>query len=211
MSRRPASADRAAAVVGDHQQSCGAQDPFDLPRRLVSGATWWKRVRTRCTTNARRMRLTAPPTRGWHDPLRCWRPRSLPSPSSNGFYLGPLFVHAYGLAYVAAVIAAIAIVSRCWQARGGDPALVREVAMWGFPAGIVGGRLYFLVTTPSQAPHAWWGPLAIWRGGLGIWGGRGGWHACGAVGVAPQAGGYSGVHGCGGSGAAGCAGDRPGR
>jgi len=95
----------------------------------------------------------------------------IPSPPSNGLHVGPLFFHAYGLAYVAAVIAAIAIVSRRWRARGGDPALVREVAIWGFPAGIVGGRLYFLATTPSQAPHAWWGPFAIWRGGLGIWGG----------------------------------------
>ena len=98
-------------------------------------------------------------------------PSFLPSPSSNGFYLGPVFVHAYGLAYVAAVIAAIAVVGRRWQARGGDPALVREVALWGFPAGIIGGRLYFLATTPSQAPPTWWGPFAIWRGGLGIWGG----------------------------------------
>jgi prolipoprotein diacylglyceryl transferase len=70
-----------------------------------------------------------------------------------------------------AVGAAIAIVSRRWEARAGDRAIVREVALWGFPAGIVGGRLYFLATTPSQAPHTWWGPFAIWKGGLGIWGG----------------------------------------
>jgi prolipoprotein diacylglyceryl transferase len=95
----------------------------------------------------------------------------IPSPSSNGFYVGPLFVHAYGLAYVVGVMAAITIVGRRWQSRGGDRALVREVALWGFPAGIVGGRLYFLATTPSQAPHTWWGPFAIWQGGLGIWGG----------------------------------------
>ena len=43
--------------------------------------------------------------------------------------------------------------------------------MWGFPAGLLGGRIYFLITTPSQIPPHWWGPLAIWQGGLGIWGG----------------------------------------
>jgi len=43
--------------------------------------------------------------------------------------------------------------------------------MWGFPAGIIGGRIYFLLTTWDQAPHTWWGPVAVWRGGLGIWGG----------------------------------------
>ena len=43
--------------------------------------------------------------------------------------------------------------------------------MWGFPAGLVGGRIYFDITTPSQVPDHWWGVFAIWQGGLGIWGG----------------------------------------
>jgi len=43
--------------------------------------------------------------------------------------------------------------------------------VWGFPAGLIGGRIYFLITTPSQIPPHWWGPFAIWKGGLGIWGG----------------------------------------
>jgi prolipoprotein diacylglyceryl transferase len=95
----------------------------------------------------------------------------IPSPSHNGFYIGPLFVHAYGLAYVFAVMAAIVVSRRRWRAAGGDPDLVYEVAMWGFPAGLIGGRIYFLITTPSQVPPHWWGPFAIWKGGLGIWGG----------------------------------------
>src|ERR1700730_11567653 len=95
----------------------------------------------------------------------------IPSPSSNGLHVGPLFVHAYGLAYVFAVAAAIAVTTRRWEARGGDPALVREVAIWGFPAGLIGGRLYFLATSWDQVPKHWWGPFAIWSGGLGIWGG----------------------------------------
>ncbi|MFL5841112.1 MAG: prolipoprotein diacylglyceryl transferase [Thermoleophilaceae bacterium] len=95
----------------------------------------------------------------------------LPSPSSNGFHVGPLFVHAYGLAYVLAVLAAVAIVQRRWAARGGDPELAGEVALVGFPLGIIGGRLYFLATSWDEVPHHWWGPFAIWQGGLGIWGG----------------------------------------
>jgi prolipoprotein diacylglyceryl transferase len=98
-------------------------------------------------------------------------PALIPSPSHNGFWLGPLFVHAYGICYLVGVLAAIAITSRRWQWQGGDRGLVREVALWGFPAGIIGGRLYFLATSWDQAPHTWWGPLAVWRGGLGIWGG----------------------------------------
>jgi prolipoprotein diacylglyceryl transferase len=95
----------------------------------------------------------------------------IPSPPSNGFYLGPLFFHAYGLAYVVAVIAAVAITIRRWEARGGSRELVYEVAMWGFPAGVIGGRLYFLATSWSEVPPHWWGPFAVWKGGLGIWGG----------------------------------------
>jgi len=73
--------------------------------------------------------------------------------------------------YIVAVLAAIAITRRRWEDQGGDRQLVYEVALWGFPAGIIGGRVYFLVTSWDQAPHTWWGPFAVWQGGLGIWGG----------------------------------------
>ena len=97
----------------------------------------------------------------------------IPSPSSSGFSIGPLYFHAYGICYVFAVAAAIYISRRRWAKRGGDPDIVYAVAWWGFPAGLVGGRIYFDLTTPSQMPHQWWGPFAIWDGGLGIWGGIG--------------------------------------
>ena len=47
----------------------------------------------------------------------------IPSPSHNGFYIGPLFIHAYGLAYVVAVTAAIVVSRRRWAKAGGDPDL----------------------------------------------------------------------------------------
>ena len=98
-------------------------------------------------------------------------PSFIPSPSRNGFYIGPLFIHAYGLAYVFAVAAAIFITRWRWRRMGGNPDLCYEAAAWGFPAGLIGGRIYFLITTPSQIPPHWWGAFAIWKGGLGIWGG----------------------------------------
>jgi prolipoprotein diacylglyceryl transferase len=98
-------------------------------------------------------------------------PAFIPSPSENGFHIGPLFVHAYGLAYVFAVLAAITVTVRRWEARGGERQLVYDVALWGFPAGVIGGRLYFLATSWNEVPPHWWGPFAIWKGGLGIWGG----------------------------------------
>src|SRR4051794_12760081 len=70
--------------------------------------------------------------------------------------------------YAIAVIAAVMICKRRYK---GDPALVDEVALWGFPAGLIGGRLYHLITSWDEVPHTWWGPFAVWKGGLGIWGG----------------------------------------
>jgi prolipoprotein diacylglyceryl transferase len=72
---------------------------------------------------------------------------------------------------VLAVLAAVAITVRRWVAHGGRRDLVYEVALWGFPAGIIGGRLYFLATSWNEIPPHWWGPVAVWKGGLGIWGG----------------------------------------
>ncbi|MCW3020110.1 MAG: Prolipoprotein diacylglyceryl transferase [Solirubrobacterales bacterium] len=95
----------------------------------------------------------------------------IPSPPNNGFYLGPLFVHFYGLAYVFAVLAAVMVTVRRWEAVGGSRQLVYDVALWGFPAGVIGGRLYFIATSWNEVPPHWWGPFAVWDGGLGIWGG----------------------------------------
>src|SRR3954447_12152049 len=95
----------------------------------------------------------------------------LPSPSSNGFHVGPLLFRAYGICYVFAVLAAVVITGRRCAKHGGDPALAQECALYGFPAGLIGGRIYFLLTSWNEGPDAWWGPFAIWKGGLGIWGG----------------------------------------
>lgn len=96
---------------------------------------------------------------------------SIPSPPSKGFGLGPLEIRYYGLCYVAAVIAAVAITGRRWQAAGGSRELVEDIALWGFPAGLIGARLYFVVTSWSEVPDAWWGAFAVWEGGLGLPGG----------------------------------------
>jgi prolipoprotein diacylglyceryl transferase len=97
----------------------------------------------------------------------------IPSPSVNGIHIGPLDIHFYGLMYVVAITLAIVITRRRWRAVGGDADLVGDVALWAVPAGIIGGRIYFDITTPFdiRPAHVWWGPLAVWNGGLGVWGG----------------------------------------
>jgi prolipoprotein diacylglyceryl transferase len=96
----------------------------------------------------------------------------IPSPPVSGFHIGPAFIHFYGLMYVVGIALAIYITRRRLAAAGGDPALVYDVATWGVPAGIIGARIYFDITTPFDiTPHTWWGPFAVWNGGLGIPGG----------------------------------------
>jgi prolipoprotein diacylglyceryl transferase len=109
-------------------------------------------------------------------------PLSLPSPAQGIWYLGPLPLRAYALCIIIGIIAAIWLAERRWVSRGGEPGAVSDVSLWAIPFGIVGGRLYHVVTDPQlyfadgQNP---WSAFAVWRGGLGIWGAI----ALGAVGA----------------------------
>jgi len=98
---------------------------------------------------------------------------SIPSPSSSTIEIGPLSIHFYGLTLLVAIAAAVAIAGIRWTKRGGDWDLIFRVAVWGVASGIVGARLYHVVTSWNELPDEWWGPFAIWKGGLGVWGGIG--------------------------------------
>jgi prolipoprotein diacylglyceryl transferase len=97
---------------------------------------------------------------------------SIPSPPSNEITLGPVSLRAYGLAIAAAVLAGVWLARRRWAERGGDPEDVVSIALWAVPAGLIGARLYHVVTDWRQYfPDDPLGALAIWKGGLGIPGG----------------------------------------
>ena len=96
---------------------------------------------------------------------------TFPSPSSGELDLGPLTIHMYGITLLVAILAAIALSGWRWTRRGGDWDLVLRAAVWGVAAGIVGARLYHVITSYDQLPDEWWGPVAVWEGGLGVWGG----------------------------------------
>src|SRR6185437_13301345 len=98
---------------------------------------------------------------------------SIPSPPTGVYRVGPLTIHMYGLMLLLAIAAAIWLTGRRWVEWGGDWDLVYRVAIWGVIFGIVGARIYHLITSWNQdaAIHAhWYGPFAVWSGGLGIWG-----------------------------------------
>lgn len=109
-------------------------------------------------------------------------PAALPSPTVGVLELGPLTIHAYALCILAGIAAAIWIGDRRLRDRGGEAGVVLDVAMWAVPFGIVGGRIYHVVTTPQPYFGEGGHPidaLKIWEGGLGIWGAV----ALGAVGA----------------------------
>jgi len=96
---------------------------------------------------------------------------SIPSPDSGVVELGPLSLHMYGLMLLLGIAACIGITGLRWTRRGGDWDLVLRVAVWGVAFGIVGARLYHVVTSWNEVPDEWWGVFAVWKGGLGVWGG----------------------------------------
>jgi prolipoprotein diacylglyceryl transferase len=98
---------------------------------------------------------------------------SIPSPDSGTVELGPLTVHMYGLTLLLAIGACIWLTGVRYVKRGGDWDLVLRVAVWGVAFGIVGARAYHVVTSWDEVPDEWWGPFAVWKGGLGVWGGIG--------------------------------------
>ncbi|HEV2086775.1 MAG TPA: prolipoprotein diacylglyceryl transferase [Cryptosporangiaceae bacterium] len=111
---------------------------------------------------------------------------SLPSPSTSVWHLGPLPLRAYAFCILLGVVVAVFLTDRRLRARGGPRGAVIDIAVWAVPTGIVGARIYHVVTSPA----AYFGEdgelldaLKIWNGGLGIWGGvaggaLGAWIAC---------------------------------
>jgi prolipoprotein diacylglyceryl transferase len=99
---------------------------------------------------------------------------AIPSPHTGVYHLGPFTLHMYGVMLLLAIAAAIALTGRRWVAWGGDWDLIYRIAVWGVIAGIVGARIYHLITSWNQDPAIhdhWYGPFAVWQGGLGVWGG----------------------------------------
>ena len=96
---------------------------------------------------------------------------SIPSPSSGSFHLGPLQLRAYGLMIALGVFAAIEIARHRWKQRGGDPDAITTIALWAVPAGLVGARIYHVITDNELYRGHWLDAFKIWNGGLGIWGG----------------------------------------
>ncbi|MGW0820990.1 prolipoprotein diacylglyceryl transferase [Streptomyces sp. NPDC002845] len=97
----------------------------------------------------------------------------IPSPSIGEVHLGPLPLRGYSLMLILGIAAATWLGGRRWAARGGEKTALTDVALWAVPFGVVGARLYHVIT--SSEPYFGDGgdpvtALYIWDGGIGIWG-----------------------------------------
>ncbi|QHC02221.1 prolipoprotein diacylglyceryl transferase [Epidermidibacterium keratini] len=97
----------------------------------------------------------------------------LPSPTVNQFSIFGLTIRAYALCILAGIVVAIWLSTKRWVARGGKSEEIMDLAVWAVPFGIIGGRIYHVISSPA----AYFGEngdpiraLYIWEGGLGIWG-----------------------------------------
>jgi prolipoprotein diacylglyceryl transferase len=107
---------------------------------------------------------------------------AIPSPDQSVWHLGPVPIRGYALSIILGIVAAIWIGEKRWVARGGKPGEVSDVAVWAVPFGVIGGRIYHVMTDWHLYFGADGNPveaLYIWRGGLGVWGAI----SLGAVGV----------------------------
>ncbi|MFC9651648.1 MULTISPECIES: prolipoprotein diacylglyceryl transferase [unclassified Streptomyces] len=116
----------------------------------------------------------------------------IPSPSTGVIHLGPLPLRGYAFAILVGLFVALWIVNRRWVARGGKPGTTTDIAVWAVPFGLLGGRLYHVITDYELyfgEGRDWVDAFKIWEGGLGIWGAVmlgavGAWIGCRRRGIA---------------------------
>jgi prolipoprotein diacylglyceryl transferase len=100
-------------------------------------------------------------------------PLFIPSPAQGVWHIGPIPIRGYALCIILGVVVAIWLGERRWTARGGQRGQVSDIAIWAVPFGLVGGRLYHVITDPARYFGQNGDPITalyIWQGGLGIWG-----------------------------------------
>lgn len=105
-------------------------------------------------------------------------PISIPSPDPEWRTLEiPIFgltlnIQMYALCILAGIIVATIMTSRRLTKRGAEPGIVLDVVLWAVPLGIIGARLYHVLTHPDDyfAGQELWRILAIWEGGNAIYG-----------------------------------------
>ena len=96
---------------------------------------------------------------------------SIPSPPVSGFDIGPLRVTFYGIVIAVGVFLGWRLTVRRVQAKGEDPAVAERVLIWMVVIGFLGARFAYVSTHLSNFEGEWWKVIALWEGGLALFGG----------------------------------------
>src|SRR5699024_6189316 len=168
-----------------------------LPGRRATGVRGSGRIQRRTSRPGRRLRRRGhrgvgsrqsarvvggrgEGARGGGGPHHRPRPRrpghamnGIPSPSEAVWYVGPLPLRAYAIAIITGILIGGWLASRRYRERGGPEGVLVDALMWAVPAGIIGARIYHVISSPAAYFRPGGDPikaLYIWEGGLGIWG-----------------------------------------
>ncbi len=98
---------------------------------------------------------------------------SIPSPPVSSFQIGPLTIHYYALCIIAGIVVAVLLTNHRLTARGAEPWVVIDIALLAVPLGIIGARIFHVLTHPGFyfGPGAdFWAVFRIWEGGIAIFG-----------------------------------------
>ena len=98
----------------------------------------------------------------------------IPSPPHSSFEVGPFTFHFYALCIIAGIAIAIWLGDKRLRLHNPNlTSVVADVAIFAVPSGIIGGRIYHVLSSPSDffgSSGSFLDIFAIWKGGLGIWG-----------------------------------------
>ena len=99
---------------------------------------------------------------------------SIPSPPISSFPLGPFTIHIYALTMLLALFVGGWITYVRYVRRGGDGDVALDAMFWAVPMGLVGARIYHVVTHPGDYFGAGmdpWAVFKVWEGGMAVFGG----------------------------------------
>ena len=98
---------------------------------------------------------------------------AIPSPTTSVWHIFGFPLRAYALCIVLGIVVSVLVMEYRLRRRGVAPWASLDMAVWAVPFGIVGARIYHVITSPQAYFGSGGDPvkaLYIWEGGLGIWG-----------------------------------------
>lgn len=116
---------------------------------------------------------------------------SIPSPDISSIQLGNFTIHFYAICILVGIVAAAFLTNARLNRRGAEPGIVLDIILWAVPLGIIGARIFHVVTHPNDYFYPGADLMRvfyIWEGGIAIFGALvggavGAWIGCRLTGI----------------------------